>query len=362
MDANDLPAILELKRQFEELAALPGLFHATRVRLDGEPAGAAEVTQHWEEFLGTRAAIGFSCLETPAGPAYQHACFFGATQKLYDYSSLAVKAIAACPLGTVPILPHHRNLVPDRDQWTLGLYALAAADPGGLVLDSLGSGGYARFGVDVQDAVVAVSGRRDAEAHRRYMATLRIAYAPQPNKGPRYIYLALGSDVCSVSAVRLGRLAAEIESKLHAPAPGVLPVRAAGQSLLPWPPDAGWHYRVGEAAFEHLPFRLTPLPMKLLQKLQAARSPVQRSVLENHLWPNGPVDDPSTLRAHIAALRAILRSRFKLGTQHDPVPLVTRAPQAWQLQEDLLREQARRLLKARGFAKERRARTHRKSL
>jgi hypothetical protein len=104
-----------------------------------------------------------------------------------------------------------------------------------------------------------------------------------------------------------------------------------------WPPDDGWHFRPGEAAFCGLTFNIMGRMASVLSTLANARGAARTwSELASGL-DNSDVE-MTTVRGYVSQLRTVLRQRFGISNA-DPIPSVERGggSTAWRLNSDLLR-------------------------
>jgi len=82
-----------------------------------------------------------------------------------------------------------------------------------------------------------------------------------------------------------------------------------------WPPNKGWHFRPGEAAFRGIAFKLTDTQWEILKLLSVSRRPVEKNRL---LGIRDSGIEESTLRSHISKIRKAIRGAFRLNG--DPIP------------------------------------------
>lgn len=118
---------------------------------------------------------------------------------------------------------------------------------------------------------------------------------------------------------------------LHAPFEG----RSAGVSSpaeapsSDWPPDKGWHFRAGQAAYLGVAFKITDCQRIVLKEL-ANRSDGRRSATElaealKLRDPNGTAPESSTVRNHVSDVRTLLKTVFAIEPEgEDPIPVVAR--------------------------------------
>jgi len=353
-----------LYNQFRELGRPPGLFHATRVRLDGEPCGSDGLSLGWEEFLPGTKPFEFSCFETAAGPDHQQGCFYGKRSKLQDYTPLAVEAIGLCRPGVCPTLDHHRNARPDRDQWTIGLYSAANMLEWDIAIDSHGSGPYAAYQIDSKDALAAVAGTREKDRLQQYLATLAGMFRQENRDPPRFMYAAIATDVCAASAQRIQAEIRDLQAgKYDLPRDVILPGSATLQPLKqdgaatvappggsadgsrktggeetiadPWPPDEGWHFRGATFAFRKRTGRVGRNAMRLLRTFVDRYRRLSKDEIKQVVWSDSLVTDEQ-VRGVLQEIRDALRQAFGLRGQN-PVPHDGWGEQAvWWVDKDML--------------------------
>jgi hypothetical protein len=104
-----------------------------------------------------------------------------------------------------------------------------------------------------------------------------------------------------------------------------------------WPPDDGWHFRPGEAAFRATVFEIVGQSWKLLRMLAENVRPVSWAEISEHLASDSNTQlERENVRVHVKDLRKTLRLRFDCGTS-DPIPFVDRGAQlAWRLDLSVL--------------------------
>ncbi len=267
---HDLDGLRKLKDRFEKITDPPGLFHVTRIRFAAVACDPAELGKGWEEFLGDETPFEFHSSETRAGPAWQQGCYFGAREKMKDYTELAAIAPGQLPLGSIPITFHHRNARIDRDQWTLGLYAAAAQLDWDVPFDSLGTGTYARLDIDSKDALSVFSGSWEAKEISHFLQGVERSLKQNRRKSPRFIYGALAADLFSASCRCIGLHIRRLQSQVSRPVPTI-----SYLSLTAWQPasnkangcpDDGWQFRNGGYAFLGVKRDFSGVPLKLLTR------------------------------------------------------------------------------------------------
>jgi hypothetical protein len=103
-----------------------------------------------------------------------------------------------------------------------------------------------------------------------------------------------------------------------------------------WPPDDGWHFQPGRAAFHGVVFSISGKPHKLLQELARARRPLNRDELGDAISRDSNLE-AGTIRGYLSDIRKILRSAFGLSEEQDPIPRIDSDPAAYRLNSDLLK-------------------------
>ena len=326
MEESDIPPLESLLRRLELLASPPGLFHATRVRLDGHPAGTSDVGRGWEEFLGTRPIFAASCVETNLAPAFQQFCYWGNQGKLDDYTGLATECIAKFPADTPAIHYHHRDAQHDRDQWTLHLYRFVLAHPYDVAFEHHGTGSYRKFGISQEEALEAVDAKADPDRHAELLTRVRDRLRKQRGL-PRFLYGALTTDLGQASAAAVRHLLEELRQGHHRPIPGAwapdhnASIRAysakaattkdGSPSPESQPSEANWTFYPGGFTVFNRAFKLSGASWKLLKPLALARRPVQPGDLKKVASGEYELSD-GTLRGYLTNLRSQLRSLFRL--------------------------------------------------
>lgn len=89
-----------------------------------------------------------------------------------------------------------------------------------------------------------------------------------------------------------------------------------------WPPEEGWAFRPGEAAFNGTRFKLGGKLLAILRELaDRAGEPVTADRLKRIVWGEEPdmVED-GNLQGHISLLRKKLRDALGLDRGYDPIP------------------------------------------
>jgi hypothetical protein len=108
------------------------------------------------------------------------------------------------------------------------------------------------------------------------------------------------------------------------------------QSQPEWPPDSGWHFRPGEAAFNRVPFVAQGAQAKTLSVLVLAKGPVEWTKIAAEVSPDTDIDQ-KTVRGYVSHARKILRDTFKLDPNVDPLPCVEQGNRtAWKLDAKVL--------------------------
>lgn len=105
-----------------------------------------------------------------------------------------------------------------------------------------------------------------------------------------------------------------------------------------WPPDDGWHFRPGEAAFQKVIFSLRGKPWAVLKCLAEARNSARTwTELADAASPDtNPIK--TTIRGYVANARKALKTAFRLSESHDPIPNVESGERtAWRLNIAVLR-------------------------
>lgn len=357
MQLHDLDELRRLREAFRRIASPPGLFHVTRVRLDGQPCTRSRLRSEWDHFLGSAVPFEFHSVEALGVPDYQQGCFFGAVDKLVDYTSLAAAALMQIPVGFSPMVDYRRNARNDRNQWTLGLYRSALRLECEIAVDSVGAAGYAKFSVDPKDAASLMLPTTDLAGHARFAASIRRALRRNERRLPRFIYLSLATDLCTASTHAISAHIKNVEAGKLKPHPSVLradrirytrralkrksgsPAGAAGGDTAPaWPPDEGWHFRPGEYAFLRQQAEARGKSWQLLKTLAEARRALTQRDLMSGIWKLQKVSD-SNLRGLLSKTRNLLRHDFGLSKDVDPIPAVDAGESvAWKIDEELLRK------------------------
>ena len=117
-------------------------------------------------------------------------------------------------------------------------------------------------------------------------------------------------------------------------------VAATGKTLAPneWPPNEGWNFREGQAAFRGVEFDIEGVQWRLLKALaKKPGTPVGKKVLGDAIADDGCTGEES-LRTHLSRLRIRLRKvfKFKSSPKTDPVPNMERGKDgAWKLDEQV---------------------------
>jgi len=105
-----------------------------------------------------------------------------------------------------------------------------------------------------------------------------------------------------------------------------------------WPPDEGWQFRPGEAAFRGRKFAIRSAPIaRLLERLATARRYLLMEDLKiaaKGLDPAANDPEDKTIRGYLSDLRAVLRAELGVA---EPIPnRRTSAGTAWSLADELL--------------------------
>lgn len=102
-----------------------------------------------------------------------------------------------------------------------------------------------------------------------------------------------------------------------------------------WPPDAGWCFHEGEAAFRRVAFPIQGVPWRLLKKLaEKTGTPVSEATLVDAMNGDDGNAGEGSLRSQLTRTRDILRAAFGMSSDLDPLPNVERGRDAaWKLDE-----------------------------
>jgi hypothetical protein len=360
---QDLDQLQRLRRDFLAASGPPGLFHITRVRFDLKPA-TKELTKGWQEFLEAEELFELSLVEGRAGLVH-HCAFYGAKEKLKDYTGLAAALLPLFPTGTAPMAYRHRDGQIDRNQWTLGLYRFAARTGHRIVLDFRGTGSYAGLNLS-RDAVNAPgSYYDDRDRLQQFMQSWRQSLVRQGITLPKYVYAAIVTDLFSASVVAIDHRLAELlhsqqQTTQDDSLPDVFGVSARDAAIggvkepipeptetEPWPPDDGWNFRPGEFAFAGKTGKLKGKLWKLLKALAEADAPVTPEELFVQVWSEvDPGENAhNNLRNHLTRLREALRLAFGLDHDVDPIPAQDKGELlAWKLDNECLLTRIKRFL------------------
>jgi hypothetical protein len=188
-----------LREQCRAAGSPPGLFHVTRTRF--EPVAqdeSTDVKDHWGEFLGDTPPFGFALSELKSG-RIQQSCFYGAQEKLNDYTGIAAKITSCYSLTDLPIsitfdLPCANPRIL-RDAWTLRLYSLAFSHPFDLPLDLTGIGRNPEQERIIEPREFLGDIGRTLELERQIMEQVRARCTEEGIPKPRFIYAALAQNV-----------------------------------------------------------------------------------------------------------------------------------------------------------------------
>ncbi len=102
-----------------------------------------------------------------------------------------------------------------------------------------------------------------------------------------------------------------------------------------WPPDDGWHFAPGKAAFQRKAFAISGVSYKLLTTLVASRLPQSLEDLVVAVWEDRDTD-PKTVRVSLTNLRNLLRKEIGFPGEFNPIPKVDAGENGgWQLHESL---------------------------
>ena len=360
----DLEELRRLRDDFSRASRPPGLFHVTRILfgLEGDPHEGLD--QGWEEFLGDTPPFELSVDEV-CGPFFQQSGYFGAIEKLNDYTGLAAVTLGPLPSGTSPIVYHHREARTDRNQWTLGLYRISKRLEWQIAVDFKGAGIYSKLDFDNDALNLLGCFVHDPDSLRRYHESWKAAIEQRDVRPPRYAYAAIVTDLFKASALAIDLHIKDIAEGRHDPQPwALLPERmalphdnealtkdspaahegqqkAAGEKIDektdPWPPDDGWHFRPGEFAFGGMKGELTGKLWMLLKAFAEARRSLTSSDLLDDVWGHNETCTEQNLRNHLSRLRTALRNVYDLAENVDPIPAVDKGNlAAWRLEEKRL--------------------------
>jgi hypothetical protein len=134
------------------------------------------------------------------------------------------------------------------------------------------------------------------------------------------------------------------ESALKSNDAGQAPA-AAGETESPetWPPDAGWHFRPGEAAYFGVVIPITGKLWGVLKALADARgAALTWCELSDAISPD-TTPEPQAIRGYVSRVRAALRHAFGLDSSIDPVPNVEWGDRtSWRLDSQALRVAAQK--------------------
>jgi hypothetical protein len=110
-----------------------------------------------------------------------------------------------------------------------------------------------------------------------------------------------------------------------------------GQPRAEWPPDDGWHFQPGGAAFNGKVFEIAGQSWKLLRMFAEKGQPVSWTEISEHLASDPNIQlEKENVKVHVSDLRTILRRHFDCG-KSDPIPRVDRGQQlAWRLDHSAL--------------------------
>lgn len=363
MSLYDLGQLLHLRKEFEKASGPLGLFHVTRILfgLDGSPHEGLD--QGWGEFMGEPPLSDLSVDEVN-GPFFQQSGYFGAVEKLNDYTGLAAATLGQFPLGTSPVIFHHRDARTDRNQWTLGLYRFSRRLEWHIAVDFRGRGSYSQLNFDSEAISLLGCFTRDPDKLRRYHQTWRNSLEQHGDPLPRHVYAAIVTDLFKASMLAIDHQIKAIEQGQYDPRKGVLlpgqtlfrgcldnPVIMEGQpgqesqpdaaskreDKAPgaWPPDDDWHFRPGEFAFAGRTHSLSGKNLELLKALVEARGPVTMRGLQDKVWGSDSLCDDKNIRRYLSYLRKKLREVYDLSDDVNPIPHVDTG--AWRLDKECLR-------------------------
>lgn len=121
------------------------------------------------------------------------------------------------------------------------------------------------------------------------------------------------------------------------------PVESVGTESHTRPPDDGWHFPPGEAAFCGVIFQITGKQRGVLKALADARGAARTwSELADKL--SNPDLELKTITGYVSRTRTILRNAFSLDGIDDPIPNAEWGENktAWKLDSELLRRAAQK--------------------
>ncbi len=349
MTQDDIEELRQLRRQYEPLAAPPGLIHAMRVRFDGQPCEPDRLSEGWEEFLPDHRPSGFHVCETRTGVGMQQGCYFGAVEKLDNYTSLVARALGHFPPDYLPITHHHRDAAVDRNQWSLSLYGMVPRLEWTVSVNASGSGVYSQLEIDPTDAAWIASEMHSRGEMRRFIAEIGETLLREGKSPPEYLYASLSIDLIDMSLRVFDLHVQDILRGRYRPAPGVVTNDALSLAAMPgqsgapadtdkWPPDDGWHFRPAEFAFSGRVEKLTGVKWRLLKLLAEKNRAVRAGTMREVVWPENRVEI-STIRSTLSDLRKILRETFRLPQDVDPIPSVDRGDnRAWRLDRECIQQ------------------------
>jgi DNA-binding response OmpR family regulator len=103
------------------------------------------------------------------------------------------------------------------------------------------------------------------------------------------------------------------------PEPGA---QVAGCGPCAWPPDEGWAFRPGEAAFNGTRFKVAGKLHAILRELaRVPGAPVTGDRFKREVWGEDPdLIEDGNLQGHVSQLRKKLRDALGLDRGFDPIP------------------------------------------
>jgi hypothetical protein len=151
----------------------------------------------------------------------------------------------------------------------------------------------------------------------------------QCDRKPDEMVIALAN-----AAWYLRQLATELNTRTPAIVQGAKnPIEPIAQSAKEWPPDDGWGFAPGIAAFKGKEFVVSGVLLHFLRRFAGARRPLSYDDLQE-LCPSGDAEQ-ATVRRHLSMLRKRLREGLNLNSGFDPLLTSKGTPTTWTLAEQL---------------------------